>query len=314
MIARRAVLPLLAAPAMAQPRPVRLVVPYAPGGTTDLAARALAPAMSDALGQVIVVENRPGASGIIGMEAVMRAAPDGTTLVMAADTAIYQPLLRPQPPYDARRDFAPVGIVVVQPLVMAAHPGLGVTSLAELIALARQRVEPLHLAVSGLGGSHHLAGALLADMAGFRISPVAYRGGGPATLDLVAGTVPLAMLGSGPVVPHAREGRVRMLAVTSARRSASLPDVPAAAETPGLENLAIEQWFGMLAPRATAPATIARLQVAMAGALSQPPLRRALAELAVDAVGGTPEEFAQRIEAEARIWIDAARRLGITEG
>src|SRR5918997_4466709 len=211
-------------------RPIRVIVPYAPGGTADTTARALGHAMAPRLGQPVVVENRSGATGAIGMEAAARAAPDGHTLVVAADPAIYPPYPRPRPPYHPLRDLAPVSVLVQQPIVVAAHPGLGVRTLAELVAVARARPGEVAYVPSGTASTHHLAAELLCRRAGIRMTHVPYRGGGQAINDLVAGQVGLGVLGSGPVVPPARAGRLRLLAVTPAARSPGLPEGATVAE------------------------------------------------------------------------------------
>ncbi len=294
-------------------RPIRVIVPYAPGGTADTTARALGHAMTPRLGQPVVVENRSGATGAIGMEAAARAAPDGHTLVVAADAAIYQPYLRPSLPYHPLRDLAPVSVLVQQPIVVAAHPGLGVRTLAELVALARARPGEVAYVTSGTASTHHLAAELLCRRAGIRMTHVPYRGGGQAINDLVAGQVGLGVLGSGPVVPHARAGRLRLLAVTPAARSPGLPEVPTVAEQ-GFPGYDLPQWFGMLAPAGTPAEVVARVQAEAAAALALPEVRRVLGDLALDPVGGTPEACRARIEAEAAVWAEAARALGTAEG
>ena len=302
-------------PAAAQPawpsRPVRVIVPYAPGGTSDVSIRALAPQIGERIGQPLVMENRTGANGAIGMEAAARSAPDGYTLAVAADSAVFQTLLRPNLPYDVARDFEPVSLLVAQPIVIAVHPSLGVASLAELVALARRTGEEMPYVVAGLGGTQHLAAALFADRVGIRLTPVAYRGGGNAVNDLVGGQVPLGIIGSTPVLPHARDGRLRLLAVTSRQRSPAIPDVPTVAEAVGLDDFGLEQWFGLFVPRRTPAAVIERLNAAVAAALEQDETRRLFAELALDRLGGTPQDFAARIARESRVWTEAGARLGL---
>lgn len=295
-------------------RPIRMIVGYAPGGTADVAIRALAPGAGERLGQPIVIENRAGANGAIGMEALARAAPDGHTFAMAADSAVFQTLLRPGYAYDAQRDLDTVGLLVSQPIVIAVHPSLGVRSLPELLALVRRRGAEMPYAVAGLGGTQHLAAAAMAERLGVTLTPVAYRGGGQAINDLVGGQVPLGIMGSTPVLPHVREGRLRVLAVTSPRRTPALPDVPTVAEAAGLPDYGFEQWFGVLAPKRTPSEIILRMNAALNDAMAQEPIRRLLADLALEAMGGTPEAFARRIEREGRVWTELGARLGLGAG
>ncbi len=304
-------LPARHAVAQAWPsRPIRVVVPYAPGGTSDVSIRAIAPGMGERLGQPLVMENRAGANGAIGMEAVARSPADGNTLVVAADSAVFQTLIKPGLPYDVARDFDPVALTVSQPVVIAVHPSLGIGTLPDLVARAR-RGQDMPYVVAGLGGTQHLAAALMADRVGIRMTPVAYRGGGQAINDLLGGQVPLGVLGSTPVVPHVREGRLRALAVTSAQRSVALPNVPTVAEALGLQDFALDQWFCLLAPRGTPRAVVARLNAEVATGLAQDQVRRLLADLALDPLGGPPEALSRRIERESRIWADAGARLGL---
>ncbi|WP_207539523.1 Bug family tripartite tricarboxylate transporter substrate binding protein [Sabulicella rubraurantiaca] len=295
-------------------RPIRVVVTYAPGGSSDISIRSIAQGVGERLGQGLVVENRAGANGSIGMEAVARAPADGHTFAVTADSAVFQTLLKPTYPYDVARDFEPVSLLVSQPIVIAVHPSLGVRSLTELVAKARRDGEELPYVLSGIGGTHHLAAALFAEQMGIKLTPVSYRGGGQAINDLVGGQVKLGFLGSSPVLPHARERRLRIIGVTSAQRSTTLPDVPTVAEALGLADYGLDQWFCMLAPRGTPEEAIGRMNRAIDAAFAEPAVKRVLADLALDPLGGPPEALAERIRREREIWSTAGRRLGLAEG
>jgi len=261
-----------------------------------------------------VIENRSGAAGAIGMQALARAAPDGQTFAIAAESAVHRSLVRSDLGYDARRDLEPVAMLVAQPVVIVAHPSLGVSTLAELISLARRRAEPLPYVTGGQGGTQGFAAGSLAERVGIRLEEIAYRGGGQAINDLVGGQVPLGVLGTPPVLAHVREGRLRILAVASAARVATLPGVPTVAEAAGLDGYAFEQWQGVFAPRHTPPEAIRRMAEALLAALGREEVRRALAQLGLEPVGEAPEAFARRIEAEARIWSELGARFGGLDG
>ncbi len=297
-----------------QGRPLRMIVPYAPGGASDLTIRTLAPAATERLGQGFIVENRSGAAGAIGMQAVARAAPDGQTFAIAAESAVLRSLVRPDLGYDARRDLDPVAMLVVQPIVVVAHPSLGIASLPDLLALARRRGAPLPFVTGGQGGTQGFAAASLAERTGIRLEEIAYRGGGQAINDLVGGQVPLGVLGTPPVAAHAREGRLRILAVASAARVATLPGVPTVAEALALDGYAFEQWQGVLAPRHTPAEAITRMSDALIAALQREEVRRALTQLGLEPVGEPPGTFARRIEAEARIWSELGAKFGGLDG
>lgn len=319
MVYRRAILGIAAlAPfaqaAQAQARPIRIIVAYPPGGASDLTIRTLAPHVGESLGRPLVVENRGGANGAIAMQALARAAPDGGTFAIGAESVFLQTLVRSDLGYDAQRDLEPVAMLVAQPIVFAVHPSLGVATLAELIALVRRRADPLPYVTAGQGGTQTFAAAMLAEGVGIRLEPVTYRGGGQAINDLVGGQVPLGVLGTPPVVSHAREGRLRILAVASPRRALALPEVPTVAEATGLADYGFEQWQGVLAPKRTPPEIILRMNEALRSALRQDEAQRTLRQLGLEIVGETPAEFAARLAREGRIWMDAATRLGLAGG
>jgi len=245
------------------------------------------------------------------MQATVRAAPDGTTFVIAAESAVYRPVLIPDLGYDALRELEPVALLVTQPVVIAAHPSLGVATLAELIALARGRADPLPFVTGGQGGTQSFAAAALAERTGIRLEPISYRGGGQAINDLVGGQVPLGFLGTPPVLGHVREGRLRLLAVCSPARPSTLPQVPTVAEAAGLEGFAFEQWQGVLAPRGTPAPILARMSAALLHALEREEARRAISQLGLEPIGDGPEAFARRLERESRLWAELGARLGV---
>jgi len=258
---RRAALTLLATPALAQSRPVRLIAPYAPGGVTDQLARAWAEILSRELAQAVVVENRPGANTIIGTEAVARAPADGQTLLMASGASmVLNPLLYRRLPYDAQRDLTTLGMLVETPLVMVVPPGLGVASPREFVELARVRA--LNSASVGVGNPIHLAAELFRAAAGIELQNVVYPGSAPALTALLAGDVQVMFDVVLTALPFVRDGRLRALAVTTRERLSVLPDVPTVAETfPGYEATT---WFGLAAPRGLPAETEARLRAAIA--------------------------------------------------
>ena len=291
-------------------KPIRVLVGFAPGGTADLSARVTSDIVSRELGQTVLVENRPGASGSIAIEAVLRSAADGHTIVSGSDSSFYQPVLKPALSYRADRDLRPITILVSQPIIIAVHPAPGWKSVADLIKTAKARPGEVAYAISSPTGTQALAGLLFFGMAKAKLTAVAYKGGGQAVVDLISGQVPVAVIGAAPVVPQARAGRVRLLAVTSRNRSKALPDVPTLAEL-GYPEMDISQWFGAMAPADTPTAIVNRLSAAYNKALSDPKVARRLFDAGLDVVGGTPEEMGRRIKTETAIWAKAAKEAGL---
>lgn len=300
-------------PALAQgwtpDRPIRLVVPFAPGGSTDVTARLVAEAIAPKLGQPAVIENRPGAGGNIGSEAVARSAPDGHTLVMgtssthATNVALYRNL-----PYQPLRDFAPVGQVAFIPNLLVVHPDVPARDLPALIALAKAQPGVLNFGNAGSGTSQHLSAAMFASKAGIEVTHVSYRGGAPAVTDLLGGKIQAMAAPLVEVVAHVQAGRLNAIAVTTARRSSLLPDVPTIAETiPGFE---VALWNGIFAPAGTPPAAVLRLSSAIAEALRTDEMRTKLAQQGSEPVGSTPEVFATFITAEIPKWAELVRISG----
>ena len=290
-------------------KPVRVVVPSSPGGGTDILARVLAQKLSESQGQQFVVENRPGAGQVIGIEAVARSAPDGYTLLMAASAIVINEVLYAKPPYDTLRDFAPVTLGASLPNILVVHPALPVKSVRELIALAKTHPRQLNYSSAGSGTSPHLSMELFRLMADITLTHIPYKGIGPATIDLVAGQVQLSMPNVLTALPQIKGGKLRALGVTGGKRAASLPNIPAIAESvPGYEVI---QWYGVLAPAGTAREIVNKLQQEMARILVLPDVKERLAADGADAVGSRPDEFAAYIRSELAKWSKVVKTGGI---
>jgi tripartite-type tricarboxylate transporter receptor subunit TctC len=282
-------------------RPVRFIVPYPPGGPTDIMGRIVAQAVQGPLGQPFVVENRAGANGLIGSEQAARAAPDGTTFLVNASAHVIVPHLTPNMPIDVLADFVPVTNIAAVPLWLVVNPALPVRSVAEFIAYARANPGRIAYASSSQGGAPHLAGELFKLMTGTDLVHVPYRGSGPAGQDLIAGTVQ-AMFDSVPASAGAvRDGRLRALGVTTKNRIAPFPDLPTIAEA-GVPGYEISTWYGIWAPVRTPPATINRLQQAVAAAARNPETRARFDALGAEPVADSPEDYARFVRAEYDRW------------
>ncbi|MBL6457079.1 tripartite tricarboxylate transporter substrate binding protein [Belnapia sp. T6] len=307
MLPRRAVLalPFLASAASAQDwpgRPIRIVVPFPPGGSTDLLGRRVAEKLSPALGVPVVLENRPGAGGTTGSEMVARAAPDGTTLLFGVTgTHGVAPSLFPRLGYDPLRDFAPVSLVVTAPLVLVTRPDLPARTLAEFIALAKSEPGAITYGTPGNGTSMHLTGVMFDMQAGTRLTHVPYRGSGPALNDLVAGNLATMFGDLLVVLPQLRAGTIRAIAVTGATRHPLLPDVPTIAEA-GLPGFLALSWQGLFAPAGTPRAIIERLVIEVRSALAAPELRDFFAGQGFAIEVGSPEELRSLLETEIPKW------------
>ena len=295
-------------------RTVRIVVPFAPGGTTDILARALAPELAKACGQGFIVDNRAGAGGNLGAEIVAKSPPDGYTLVMGTvGTQAINPSLYPKMPYDAAKDFAPVTLVAGVPNVLVMNPAkakaAGITDVRSLIAYARANPGKLNMASSGNGTSIHLAGELFKSMTGTYMVHFPYKGSGPALLDLVGGTMDLMFDNLPSALPHVKAGKLVALAVTSSERSAALPDVPTVAEA-GVKGFEATSWFGLLAPAGTPADIVQRIQQESAKALASPALRERLLSQGAIPGGMPPAEFGRFIATETKKWAAVVKSSG----
>ena len=291
-------------------KPIRLVAPSTPGDAPDVIARLVADKLSVALGQQVVVENRPGAGGVVGSEAVAKSAPDGYTLIMGnagshgINAAVYSKL-----PYDIQRDFAPVSQVAVAPNVMVINPGIPANSVAEFIAYAKSQPGKLSYASGGNGSSAHMSMELFKSMAGVDVQHVPYKGSSPALTDLIGGQVAVFIGNMPPTVPHIKAGKLRALAVTTKGRSALMPELPTIADTlPGYETVA---WFGVLAPAGTPPEVVNRLSAEIGKIARSPEMREKLTAMGAEPVGGTPEEFKAVIDRDIAKWKPLAQKVGI---
>lgn len=307
---------LAALPARAQwspARPVRLVVPFAPGGQPDVVARALAEPLSKALGQPVVVENRPGAGGNIAADLVAKAAPDGHTLLVGTNGPLaVSPALDPKLPYDPLRDLAAVTLVGTSPNLIVAHPSLGVDTLAQLVAKARGEPGRLNFASVGKGSVSQLSMELLNSVAGMKTVHVPYNGGAPAVMALLAGEVQLLSLNPTALIPHVRSGKVRVLAQTGARRSALIPDVPTVAES-GYPGFEAPVWIALMAPARTPPEAIARLHAELAAIIRAPATRSSLWDRQwIDPLALAPSETVELIRGEQARWARTAREAGLS--
>jgi tripartite-type tricarboxylate transporter receptor subunit TctC len=294
-------------------RPVRLVVPFAPGGVTDTSARVVADRLGARLGQPVVVENRPGASGNIGTQQVAQATPDGYTLLLGFDgTMVINPWVFARIPFDTLRDFEPVTKLGDATLILAAHPSLAANDLGELIALAKAKPGTLSYGTSGTGGTPHLAGELLNQRAGIALVHVPYKGGGPAITDAVGGQIPLVFTAIAGAQQYVRSGRLKALGVPSGKRSAALPDAKTFVEA-GLDGFVVDSWVGVLAPAKTPRPTIERLQRDTAAVLAEPEVRERYAVLGIEPVGNTPAEFAAQIRADLARWENVVKQANIKQ-
>ena len=303
---------LLAASAQAQTypnRPLRIIVPAAAGGTIDILARVFSVRLSAGLGQPVVVENRAGAGTNIGMEAVARSAPDGYTFLMGGVTIATNPALYAKLAFDPAKDLVPVSLVVSSGNVLAVNPELPVNSVKELLEYARAHPGELNLGSPSSGSTPHLAGELFSALTGVKMVHVPYKGAAAGLNDLIAGRVQLSFDNIPPAIPHVRGGKLRALAVTSARRSALLPEIPTMIEA-GIAGFDVSAWFGLLAPAGTPREAIQRVQAETAKALQAGELRERLNQLGFDVVGGTPEAFAELIRGETLRWSRIIRDSG----
>ena len=270
-------------------RPVRFIVPFPAGGSTDVAARVVGEYLSRTLGQQVVVENRTGANGNLGMEAAAKSAPDGYTILVSTDSVTGNPHVYKMS-IDPLKDLVPVIQLSRQPMVLAAHPSLGITSVAELVALAKQQPGMRYATGSGIGSAQHMVVQWFAQLADIKLEQVPYRGGGQAINDLIAGHIKLGSLGSTPLIPFYKAGTLRLLAQSTQARSPSLPDVPTYQEA-GSPGLVLDQWLGIFVPAGTPAAIISRLNAATNAALADATVRESFLQSAQEPIGGSADQF-----------------------
>jgi len=290
-------------------RPVRVIVAFAAGGSTDVAVRAISDRLAQALGQPVLVENRPGAAGNIAAEYVARQPADGHLVLASADSLASNPHLFRNLPFDPAKDLVPVVQLTRQPVVLAVHPSLGVKNVAELVALAKSK-PGLGYATSGAGSIQHMAGEWFAQLAGIRLTHVPYKGGGQAVNDLVGGQVPIGSLGNTPLLPHHRAGKIRIIAQTTASRSPSLPDVPTYEEA-GMRGLVLEQWLALFVAAGTPQPVIQRLAAEVTKVLAEPAIRERYAQVGLEPVGGTPADIQRQYRADYEKYGRLVRELNI---
>lgn len=291
-------------------RPIRVIVPYAPGGGTDITTRTVAQRLSESLKSPVVVDNRPGAAGNIGKEIAARSTPDGYTLLTAGLSFAVNPSLFTKLGYDPVRDFDPISLIATAPLIVVVHPSVPVNSIRELVALAKAKPGSLNYASGGIGTGNHVAGELFKVMANVDIVHVPYKGGGPALTDVIAGHVQLLFNTSTSTVPFLKSGKLRALAVTGAQRSPGMRELPTVAES-GLPGFDVGVWFGLVAPARTPRTIIEKLNREIARISRLPEAREQFAAQGADPVGSTPLEFGQHIRSEVAKWAKVAKAANL---
>jgi len=290
-------------------KPVRIIVPFSPGGVADSSARVISEKLGARLGQSVVVENRPGASGNIGTQQVAASPPDGYTLLLGFDgTMVVNPHVYAKLPFDTLRDFAPVTKLGDATLILVAHPSVPAKDLREFLQAAKQ--QNFSYGSAGTGSTPHLAGELLAQRTGIGLTHVPYKGGGQAMGDVVGGQIPLVFTAIATAQQFVRSGKLKGLGVSSARRSGSLPEVPTFIES-GLDGFVVDSWVGILAPAKTPRPVVERLQKEIAAVLREPETRERYATLGIEPVGNSPDEFAGQIRADLARWEKVVRQAGI---
>ncbi len=295
-------------------RPLRLVIPFSPGGGTDLVGRAIADKLSQAWGQSVVVENKAGANGMIGANLVAKSPPDGYTICMfTASHSVNVTLQGTQQPYDLLKDFAPLSLLAVQPYILVVRPGLPVRSVAELVELAKKEPGRLTFGSSGVGGLIHLCGELFQARTGIKLTHVPYRGGAQAMMDVIGGTIDMMVTSLNQSKTYIDAGQLRLLAVTSAERSPVVPDIPTMQEA-GVPDYEVESWYGLGVPAATPAPIVKTLNSAIDEVLKLPDVKERLAGDGSTPVGGDPERFGKFLQAEVEKWRTLITQGGITIG
>lgn len=291
-------------------KPIRMIVPYAPGGPTDILARAVGQHLTEALGQPVIIDNRPGASGNLGTAQAAKLPADGYNFNMVGISFAVAPSLGARPGYDALRDFAPVSLIAGVNNVLVVPPSLPVKSMKDLIALARRKPGELTYASGGRGGAQHLAGELFSSMANVKMTHVPYRGSAPGLTALMGGEVIVGFADMMITLPHIHSGRLRALAVTSSTRAPQLPDLPTMAEA-GLKDYAVTVWFGLLAPAKTPSEIVQRVQAEVARGIQSPAMRQRLTAMGAEPYGSTPEAFAAFLRNEIAKWTQVVKSAGL---
>ena len=301
--------PLAQAAEWAPKKPVRLIVGFPPGGATDLVARIIQPKLTQALGEQVVVDNRPGANGTISLHIEARAEPDGHTVAFGhIGGLVISPAIQ-KVPYDPIKSFTPIGLMVTLQNIIILHPSVAVKNLNEFIAMAKAKPGQLNYASSGVGSPGHLSAALLEEMANIRMNHIPYKGGGPAITDLIAGHVPCFFAVISTAVPHVQAGRARAIALTGEKRSEALPDVPTIGET--VKGYVATNWYGLVAPAGTPKAIVARLSKELMAALKHPDVIKQLNARGIDSTPTSAQSYAAYIQSETRKWVPVIRRANI---
>ncbi len=293
-------------------RLIRMTVGFTAGGAVDVSARLIAQRLSEALGQSVIIDNRPGADGIVAGEFVAKALPDGYTLAYVSSGHTMNPAFRTTMPYHPLKDFAPVSMVAIGAQTLVVNPSLPARSVKELVALARARPGQINFASSGAGGPTHLAGELLKSLAGIDIVHVPYKGGSLAVNDVISGQCEMTFIGAPASLPHVRSGRLRLLAVTTAKRLSMLPEVPTVAES-GYPDFNVVASYSVLAPAGTPAAIVSRLNTELVKIANQPDMRERLATLGIEPLGSTPEQLVATMQAELARWRKLAQGLGLKQ-
>lgn len=314
LITAAAVAVAMSQPAMAEPgypsKPIRMIVPFAPGGSTDVVARILGAELKNELGQAVIVENKPGAGGNIGGDAAAKAAPDGYTILMAAaGPTVINPSLYSKMPYDPVKDLAPVTMLVREHNLMAIHPSIPAKTLQEFIAYAKSKPNEINFGSPGNGSPAQLAGQLMNQTAGLKMVHVAYKGSGPAVVDLVAGHISMMIDNMPALLPHVQSGKLRAIAVPSESRASAMPEVPTFAEA-GMKDFVITAWKGVMVPAGTPPAVVNKLQASIAKIMAKPDIKKRMIEMGAEPVANTPEQFGAIIKKESAWWAALVKSTG----
>ena len=291
-------------------KPVRFIVPYAPGGSSDILARTLGQKFADAMGQPFIIDNRPGAGSMVGTDALAKSPADGYTIILSDMPHTINPSINPKVPYDPVKDFSPVSVISVSPMFLFVHPSFEAKSVKELIALAKAQPNKFAIASGGNGATTHLVAELLQASAGIKLTHVPYKGAGPVIADVAAGQVPITFTSMATAAPLVKAGRLRVLGVTSSKRLAAFPDVPTFEES-GLTGLTFEHWWGIMAPARTPAAIVAKLHGEIVKALAAPDVRDRFTALAVEPRTNTPDQFRALIESDLVRWAKVVRDAGI---